>query len=172
MFSISEIQATYRCRSSASSIYSFLSAHREGELNLSAEYQREYVWTEKEQQPLLHSLLSGTPLQSISITSSNNSKFSMIIVDGKQRITTLILFFENKIGFKYKGKVIFAKDMDKAEIRTLVRKSIAITELFNHDGSEVSIKDQIDYFLKVNFFGVHQSSEHHDTVIKLQSTYK
>jgi hypothetical protein len=36
----------------------------------------------------------------------------MTIVDGKQRITTPILFFENKIGFKYKGRVIFAKDVN------------------------------------------------------------
>jgi len=157
---LKELELPYQCRTSKSSVYGFWVAHQEGELEFCAEYQRSYVWTHKEQQAMLHTFLSRLPMQMISLTTSSKAKKYMIIVDGKQRLTTLIMFLENKIPFLHKGKEIFWRDIDKTTQRILTKQSLPSIELYCHDGSDVSIEAQIHYFMRINFTGVPQSKEH------------
>lgn len=166
---LNELKSKYSCRSSARAVYAFINAHNENELDMDAPYQRDYVWTEKEQQRLLESFLSGLPLSAIAITTSNRADRHMIVVDGKQRLTTLILFFENKIPFIYKGKEFFAKDFEDSDLRNLKKQTIPVSEIYNHDGSDVPVSAQVDFFLRVNFYGVPQSDEHRKKVMSMKS---
>lgn len=165
---LKSLRSRYSCRSSALSVYAFISAQKDNELDLNAPYQRDYVWTAKEQQSLLESFLRGLPIQSITIVSSNNADTHMTVVDGKQRLTTLLMFFENKIPYIHNGTPVFAKDMEQADIRLLKKQTVPVSELYNHDGSDVSLADQIDFFVRVNFYGVPQSSEHLDQILNLK----
>jgi len=86
------------------------------------------------------------------------------VVDGKQRITTLKLFFENKID--YEG--YFWDDLDWNEKNMVKRVKIGWSELSPlYESDELEEKVILEYFHDVNFMGVPQSKEHHDLILKL-----
>ena len=68
-------------------------------LVLDPDFQREEVWNPKQKSELIESILMGIPLPLIYVKEDNNGVY--IIVDGRQRLTTLFDFMNNK--FKLKG---------------------------------------------------------------------
>ena len=73
------------------SIVEFTDRARENDLDLNPSYQREYVWSNPDSQKLIESVLRGIPLPSIILASmSGQQKFQ--IVDGKQRLTSILRF--------------------------------------------------------------------------------
>lgn len=68
-------------------------------LVLDPDFQREEVWKPKQRSELIESILMGIPLPLIYVKEDNNGIY--IIVDGRQRLTTLFDFINDK--FKLKG---------------------------------------------------------------------
>jgi hypothetical protein len=68
-------------------------------LVLDPDFQREDVWNPKQKSELIESILMGIPLPLIYVKEDNNGVY--IIVDGRQRLTTLFDFMNDK--FKLKG---------------------------------------------------------------------
>ena len=68
-------------------------------LVLDPDFQREEVWNPKQKSELIESILMGIPLPLIYVKEDNNGIY--IIVDGRQRLTTLFDFMNDK--FKLKG---------------------------------------------------------------------
>lgn len=62
----------------------------DGELNAAPVYQRKFRWSEKDESRLIESLLLGLPVPSVFVAS--NPDFSLEIVDGLQRVSTLVHF--------------------------------------------------------------------------------
>jgi hypothetical protein len=77
----------------------FLDLNERGRLDLSPPYQRRSVWSNKERKYLLDTIFSGYPCPPIflykSISDQGVSTFH--VVDGKQRLETVIKFVTNKI---------------------------------------------------------------------------
>ena len=63
-------------------------------LILNPEFQRENVWTKRQKSELIESILMGIPLPIIYF--SQNSEGKLQVVDGKQRLTALFDFLNNK----------------------------------------------------------------------------
>ena len=72
-------------------ISKFVREARRDQLNLNPTYQRDYVWGNAASQKLIKSILLGIPLPSIILYSRRDS-LSMEVVDGKQRLTTILRF--------------------------------------------------------------------------------
>ena len=62
----------------------------DGELNAAPVYQRKFRWSEEDESRLIESLLLGLPIPSVFVAS--NEDFSLEIVDGLQRVSTLVHF--------------------------------------------------------------------------------
>ncbi len=62
----------------------------DGELNAAPVYQRKFRWSEKDESRLVESLFLGLPVPSVFVAS--NPDFSLEIVDGLQRVSTLVHF--------------------------------------------------------------------------------
>lgn len=62
----------------------------EGELNAAPAYQRKFRWTLDDESRLIESLLLGLPVPSVFVAS--NEDFSLEVVDGLQRVSTLVHF--------------------------------------------------------------------------------
>jgi len=62
-------------------------------------YQREFVWNNKKQSRFIESVLLGVPLTPFLVSEDKNGRLE--IIDGSQRIRTLINFYEN--GFRLSG---------------------------------------------------------------------
>ena len=58
-------------------------------------YQREFVWKPDRQSKFIESVLLGVPLTPFLVSEDEESRLE--IIDGSQRIRTLIAFFENKL---------------------------------------------------------------------------
>ncbi|RLA84514.1 MAG: DUF262 domain-containing protein [Epsilonproteobacteria bacterium] len=63
-------------------------------LELAPDFQREFVWTVKQKSELIESILMGIPLPMIYFFEADNGVLQ--VVDGKQRLTSLFQFIDDK----------------------------------------------------------------------------
>lgn len=107
--------------------------YERGQIDLQPHYQREYVWEQKPELPsrLIESLLLQIPVPPLYFVRLNTGKIE--VVDGQQRLTTLIRFVTNKFKLQklqklssLNGKLfqeLFEQDQEKiidAPIRSIV----------------------------------------------------
>lgn len=64
----------------------------EGELNVSPEYQRLFRWDVQSESRLIESLILGLPVPSLFV--ATNDDFTLEVVDGLQRLSTLVHFVD------------------------------------------------------------------------------
>lgn len=75
-------------------------------IDLDADYQREKIWTPKQQQQLLDSILRDIDIPKIYIVKvQGNKQFEYECIDGKQRMTSLLRFFKPDTGEEHPLKV-------------------------------------------------------------------
>ena len=80
------------------SIFELHRKYKKGQLILEVDFQRNKVWNYKQKCELIESILMGLPLPIFYFKLQNNSKY--VVVDGKQRLSTLFEFLENKFVLK------------------------------------------------------------------------
>ncbi|MFC4655672.1 DUF262 domain-containing protein [Rheinheimera marina] len=77
------------------------------QLHLDPEYQRRNVWPAKAKSHFIESLMLGIPIPQILLASKAGQKNSFLVLDGKQRLTTIKEFIDGKFSdgrvFKLKG---------------------------------------------------------------------
>ncbi len=86
--------------SNSISIASLYENHLAGKYNYNPSYQRESVWSEEKQSFFIDSLMRNFPVPPIFLRQKiddNTGKTSFEIIDGKQRITSIIKFIDNEI---------------------------------------------------------------------------
>ena len=113
-----------------------------GQLDLQPKFQREYVWSLRPELPsrLIESLLLEIPIPPIYFGKVNQGRLEMI--DGQQRLTTLVNFVSNKFPLRKLLRMAslnhkFFKDLTKPQqekildtpIRSIVIDAGANTEL-------------------------------------------
>ena len=76
------------------------------QLILSPDFQRQFVWSTKQKSELIESIIMGIPLPALYV--KENTAGTYVIVDGKQRLTTLFEFIDNE--FKL-GKLTVLSDL-------------------------------------------------------------
>ncbi|WP_205068273.1 DUF262 domain-containing protein [Photobacterium phosphoreum] len=91
------------------------------------EYQREFVWDDIRQSILIESIVLGLPIPVIFLAEDSEGRLE--IVDGSQRIRTIVAFIEDKLTLKGLGKLKHMNDvkfsfLPKARQRKIVNTSI------------------------------------------------
>lgn len=79
----------------------FNSLRNDGSLQISPKFQRRAVWMEKERSFLMDTILGDLPFPEIYMqitTDPETGKQQHIVVDGQQRITSIIKFIDNEFG--------------------------------------------------------------------------
>jgi len=66
-----------------------------GKIDLSPSYQRNFIWSKKDQSSLIDTILKGYPLPSLFIYMDNNGNYE--VVDGQQRTRTIFKFYSGDI---------------------------------------------------------------------------
>lgn len=86
-------------RSTTQDISWFLDLYRNGQLDLDPSYQRRSVWTSKDRRYFLDTVFRDYPCPAIFLHKEIDEAGKQIyhVVDGKQRLETIIHFVENKI---------------------------------------------------------------------------
>jgi len=74
---------------------------KSGNLNISPDFQRRFVWTQEHQEKFIDSILNGFPFPEIYICSDNINvellSTTNQVIDGQQRLTTIVNYIENRI---------------------------------------------------------------------------
>lgn len=93
------------------------------QLQLDPEYQRRNVWQAKAKSQFIESLLLGIPIPQILLASKPNQKNTFLVLDGKQRLSTIKEFLDGRFSdgrpFKLKGLRILTdlEDMNWGDIQ-------------------------------------------------------
>lgn len=131
-------------------------------IDMSPEYQRGNVWTAKEKELLIESIFENRDIGKFVIIMhpyAPDPAPHAEILDGKQRLTTLIEFYENR--WPYRG-VLF-NDLHWRDQNHFQRYCVNWAEL----NEKTTRKQKLEYFLKLNVAGVPQSTDHIEYVQQL-----
>ena len=130
-------------------------------VDMNPEYQRGYVWTLEDKQNLIRSILNDIEIGRFVFMqkdfSSEDPHFYEII-DGKQRLSTLIEFYEDR--FELDGKKF--SDLSFRDQHAILEKQILII-----DTPQLTEKEKYEYFIRINTTGKVMDQEHIEKVKEL-----
>ena len=127
----------------------FLDLERTGQLDLEPPYQRKSVWTAMDRKYFLDTIFRNYPCPTVFIHKevSDSGKTTYHVVDGKQRLQTIMMFNNNEIGLDRRfGDVTFAgkkfKDLSRDQKRLFWNYTIMVDFISSTD--TVSINEVFD----------------------------
>ncbi len=138
-----------------------------GGIDLNPEYQRDHVWDLENKIKLIDSIFNNVDIGKfllISRTFENGKQSGNFyeVVDGKQRITALLEFYENR--FQYNG--YYYKDLCNEDQRHFTNYTVGVMML---DEKQINEELILKYFLMVNIGGIPQDEGH---IKKVEERYK
>lgn len=125
-------------------------------IDLSPEYQRDYVWELKDKVALIESIFNNIDIGKIVLVHKSyadyvQNGYSYEVLDGKQRIEALTAFYENR--FPYKGK--YYNDLSVMDRRIFKDHSVPVAIVEDADR-----KTLLRYFILLNKSGKVMDKEH------------
>jgi hypothetical protein len=143
-------------------VYGLLLQHYNNDIDYSPIYQRELCWTEENKQQLIHSIFNNVEIGKfafISLPFTDNGP-AVEILDGKQRLSTLIEFYEDK--FQYNG--LYFSQLSRTDKMHFERYPATVGTSREESWT---LPEKMQYFLKLNVQGVPQSLDHLNKVEKM-----
>lgn len=154
--------------SQPTSVQTVYSWYRESKLFVNRRYQRKLVWTLEEKQKLIESLLKKYPVPAILIAERNGKSGTYEIIDGLQRLHSIVSFIENAFAlqdgrnfdvsqFPTAAAAATEGEFEKAggkpvistkEVSTILDYSLALSVMRNASDDEVN-----DVFDRINTYG-------------------
>jgi hypothetical protein len=149
----------YYIRQSNSGIGSLLHmTHRAG-VDFDVEYQREHVWTLADKVALIDSIFNNIDIgKFVFIQRDYSSDIFYEILDGKQRLSALRDFYEDR--FKYRG--YYFSELSRTDKNKFDNHSVTMGYLENPDKRAI-----FESFIKLNTCGKPMAKRHIDHVQKL-----
>lgn len=151
----------------------------DGKINLVPSFQRGHVWPVKTRAGLVKNIVLGRPIPAIFLYKEpDGSKYSYNILDGKQRLESLLLFIANSrhdvsindikqyfftkkerdaigFGIDLSGKKTSFKNLSDDAVRNLMEYSIPTIEInLDKEDQETSLDEIIQLFIDINQQGV------------------
>ncbi len=136
------------------SISDFLEWDSNGLLNLSPEFQRRSVWSEKAKSYLIDTIVRGKPIPKILITQElKQSRNVRVVVDGQQRLRSILEFVEGSFKISRAHNREFAGNRydslpDDIQ-RDFLKYELAIDVLFDMDYADI-----LDVFARINTYSI------------------
>lgn len=126
--------------------------------------QRDFVWTLDQKRELINSVLIGRHIPHcaiVNIVDPNDSRKDILqIIDGKQRLSSMIDFYKNKFTIKIDGAKYLLKDLP-ADYQTAIShyhfRYYVVNEPY---GEPMTDAQKITWFKYINFAGTPQDEEH------------
>lgn len=140
-------------------ISDFVEWNTTGLLNLSAEFQRRAVWSEKAKSYLIDTIVRGKPIPKILITQDlKQSRNLRIVVDGQQRLRAILEYLDGDFKISRAHNKEFAgyryDDLPEDVKRDFLKYEIGVDVLF-----DISYEDILDIFARVNTYSVKLNSQ-------------
>jgi hypothetical protein len=130
---------------------------RDGEMNAAPAYQRKFRWKPADESRLIESLMLGLPVPSVFVAA--NPDFSLEVVDGLQRVSTLVHFLEprqedlDKIGRESPLALSGLDKLEKLEDLTFAQLPGEVQRYFGRLGLRVTtLTDKSDPNVRFQLF--------------------
>lgn len=128
--------------------------------------QRPLVWEHFQKEELVFSIFKNIKLPPISVLKTYRKEedwktrnFIYEVIDGKQRLTTLIAFINGEFSITWKHKQYFFEDLHpylQSDFFNCITANIG----YNYPEKPISDEDKIKWFEMINFAGTPQDIEH------------
>ena len=125
------------------------------ELVLSPQFQRADIWTSSAQSYFIDTLLRGLPIPSIYIrlvTDRETKTSYREVVDGQQRLATIVKFIDGKLTLDKRAKEFYGKTydtLDDEDQERFLAYQMSVEQLFGADDDTV-----LDIFHRINAYGI------------------
>lgn len=133
--------------------------YAEEEIDLNPEYQREIVWTDKQKQEYILAILKQrakiTPVIIEKLTEQGTVLYE--ILDGKQRLTALFDYIDNKYPLQT-GE--YFKDLSAKDMNVITQTRVSYTRITSYKEYDVPLDFKLAYFLEINALGTKITDEH------------
>lgn len=135
-------------------ISDFIEWNNNGLLELSPDFQRRSVWTEKAKSYLIDTLLRSKPIPKILITQNlQGTKNVRVVVDGQQRLRTILGFYNgdfriSRVHNKELGGRYY-HDLDRDIQNEFLKYELGVDVLF-----DLPYEDILDIFARINSYTV------------------
>lgn len=121
-------------------------------VDMNPTYQRDYVWEDSDKDSLLDSIFNHIEIGKFAFIKNDYSNEVLYeVLDGKQRLTTLLNFYENR--YCYKG--YYFNDLSPEDKYTFLNMHVSIGET-----EKISEKQIYQYFYKLNKTGKTMDESH------------
>lgn len=122
-------------------------------VDMNPEYQRDFVWSPDDNVSLIDSIFRNINIGTFAFVHLpyEDDKPSYEILDGKQRLNAISLFYENR--FPYRG--LFFNDLNRKEKHHFVNYSVSYAEIEN-----ITRQQKLRYFYLMNRKGRVMTDEH------------
>lgn len=135
-------------------ISDFIEWNENGHLELSPDFQRRSVWTEKAKSYLIDTIIRGKPIPKILISQRlQGTKNVRIVVDGQQRLRTMLGFYNGDFKIsrvhneEYAGKTF--DSLPKEVQNEFLKYELGVDLLF-----DMPYEDILDIFARINSYTV------------------
>lgn len=127
--------------------------------------QRPFVWTLDQQRELITSILCDRKIPLIVVCvnySMDKETDGWEVIDGKQRLMSLLRFFKNEYSFiDLDGNEIWFDELDARTQKLLLLKSVRVSLVYpKNTFGVVADKEKLELFNFINFAGTAQTDEH------------
>lgn len=138
----------------AYSIADFFEWHKNELLELSPDFQRREVWSEKAKSYLIDSIIRGRPIPKILISQRlEGTRTIRLVVDGQQRLRAVLEFINGDFAIsKAHNKELSGKrytTMTQQQQRDFLQYELGVDVLFN-----MTYQDLLDIFARINSYTV------------------
>ena len=132
-------------------------------IDMNPEYQRGYVWEPEDKELLIDSIFNNIDIGKFVLVHLTNSEwqqrgYSYEILDGKQRLSTIIEFYENRL--QYNGK--YFNELSMTDQRIFTSHTVAVANVDESDKKTI-----LKYFLMLNRTGKTMDKTQLDKVEKM-----
>lgn len=133
--------------------------YKDKQVDLNPIYQRDLVWTHEQKEHYLINLFESrasiepTVVQYYEADTDNEI---YEVLDGKQRLSTLFDFIENKISVNG----LYFKDLHDADQKFLMNHDVKYRRIISEkDSGDLDIKTKLQLFYEINLYGTKMSDE-------------
>jgi len=137
-------------------LLNFYLKNEEGNINLSPEYQRDFVWTLEQKQEYIMALLkSRAEIRPVFIQEFDGENEKFEVVDGKQRLNSIFGFINDE--FSLEDGTFFSQLSEK-DVKKILRFNVEYTRFISFT-DKIPYDFKLELFLELNAKGTEMSKE-------------
>lgn len=120
--------------------------------------QRGFVWDVRQKRELIWSILMNRNIPRMAMMVDNKEVYQ--VIDGKQRLSTMIDFYNGKFHLEVNGKYYLFGDLPKDYQNVISGYQFAYYIVHEINEGDFKDSDKIDWFTYINFAGTAQDESH------------